>query len=240
MKTSTIKKSLLIAAPLALIAALLSPISANAATTARHITVSAEGTVKVTPDAVRINASVTLVATTNKLALSGVATTASALRTALTTSGVADKDVATQSVTAYPEYTYTNDKGAVLVGYRGTQAFTIVVRNAANAGAVVDAIVAAGGDNLQLNGVSPFVLDASKAAEAARAAAVKNAKAKAASYAKLIGVKLGKVNYLTENGSPAISAPIYVASAKAEAADATVIDLGQQDVTVSITIQWSL
>lgn len=214
--------------------------SADAATSPRHITVNAEGSVKVTPDAVRINATVSLIATTNKLALSQVATTSTAVREALTKSGVAAKDIATQSVTAYPEYNYTNDKGAVLVGYRGSQSFTIVVRNAANAGAVVDAVVAAGGDNLQLNGVSPFVLDASKATESARAAAVKNAKAKATSYAKLLGVKLGRVEYLTENSSPSIAPPMYLASAKATAEDAIVIDLGQQEVTVTITIRWSL
>jgi hypothetical protein len=178
--------------------------------------------------------------TTNKLALSQVATTSAAVREALTKSGVAVKDIATQSVTAYPEYSYTNDKGAVLIGYRGTQSFTIVVRNAANAGAVVDAVVAAGGDNLQVNGVSPFVLDTSKATESARAAAVKNAKAKATSYAKLLGVKLGRVEFLNETSSPSVSPPLYMASAKEVSADATVIDLGQQDVTVTITIRWSL
>ncbi|CAB4335968.1 unannotated protein [freshwater metagenome] len=240
MNTSTIKKSILVAIPVLLVAAIINPMSADAATTPRHITVNAEGTVKVTPDAVRINATATSIALTNKLALSQVATTATALRAALKTSGIAVKDIATQSVTAYPEYNYTNDKGAVLVGYRATQSFTIVVRNASNAGAVVDAIVAAGGDSLQVNGVSPFVLDASKATEAARAAAVKNAKAKATSYAKLLGVKLGRVDFLTETSSPSISRPEYVASSKEMSADATVIDLGEQDVTVTITIRWSL
>jgi len=116
--------------------------------------------------------------------------------------------------------------------------FTIVVKNAANAGAVVDAIAAAGGDFLQLQGVSPFVLDNSKATEAARSAAVKNAKAKAISYSKLLGVKLGKVNYLTEGGAT-YNPPIY-GVAKASADEATVIDLGTQDVSVSITVQWAL
>ena len=116
----------------------------------------------------------------------------------------------------------------------------MTIKNAANAGAVVDAVVAAGGDNLQVNGVSPFVLDASKATESARAAAVKNAKAKATSYAKLLGVKLGRVEYLNETSSPSIAPPMYMASAKEVSADATVIDLGQQDVTVTIVIRWSL
>ena len=124
------------------------------------------------------------------------------------------------------------------IGYRASQGFTITVRNAANAGAVVDAIVAAGGDALQLQGVSPFIIDNSKATQAARAAAVANAKSKAASYAQLLSVKLGKVNYVVENSS-AIPSPIY-GLAKASADSATNIDLGTQDVTVSISVQWAI
>ena len=88
-------------------------------------------------------------------------------------------------------------------------------------------------------GVTPFVLDSSAATESARANAVKNAKAKATSYAKLLDTKLGRVNYLVENSSP-ISYPPVMAMAKAADSEATVVDLGQQDVTVSITIQWAL
>ena len=92
---------------------------------------------------------------------------------------------------------------------------------------------------MQIQGVTPFVLDSSKATESARANAVKNAKAKAASYANLLDAKLGRVNYLVENSSP-ISYPPVMAMAKAADSEATVVDLGQQDVTVSITIQWAL
>ncbi|MEY4469481.1 MAG: hypothetical protein RLZZ87_805 [Actinomycetota bacterium] len=240
MTTSTIKKSLLLLTPIALIAALIAPTSANAAIATRYITVSAEGTVKVAPDAVRLTATVSVVAATNKEALAATNTNSAAVRKALIAAGVATKDIATQNVTVYPEYKYDTNGGSTLTGYRGSQVFSVVIRAAAKAGSVVDDVVAAAGDAVQINAVSPFVVDAAKAAESARAVAVKNAKAKAASYAKLLSVKLGKVNYLTENGSPSISTPIYVASAKAEGDAATVVDLGQQDVTVSITVQWAL
>lgn len=243
MKTSTIKRTILAATPLAIIALIAVPLTAQGATAtaARHITVNAEGTVKIIPDAVRINTTISFIALTNKLALAEVATTATALRAALKAAGIATKDIASQTVTVYPEYNYTNEKGSVLVGYRGSQSFTIVVRNAANAGAVVDSIVNASGDNLQVNGVTPFVLDASTATQSARAVAVKNARTKANSYAKLLGVKLGKISYLVENGSPSISAPTYDLSmlAKAESS-ATVVDLGQQDVIVTVTVRWAL
>jgi len=211
--------------------------SADAAAT-RYITVSAQGAVKVVPDAVRINATATAVAASSKEALAATAKTSTAVRAALKSAKIDTKDIATQSVTVYPEYKYTADGGSTLTGYRGSQSFTIVVRAADTAGSLVDALVTAGGDNLQINGATPFVLDSTKSLEAARVAAVKSAKSKAASYAKLMGAKLGKVNYLVENSAPTNYTPV-MAVAKAES-DATVIDLGQQDVTISVTVQWSL
>lgn len=212
--------------------------SAPAATsTSRYITVNAEGTVKVVPDAVRVIVLVSVLESTNAAALAKANTTSSAVRKAILANGISTKDFATASISVFPEYNYSQDKGSVLQGYRASQSFNIVVRNAANAGAVVDAVMAAGGDNLQLQGATPFVIDSSKATLAARTAAVTNAKSKATSYAKLMGVKLGKVNYIVENSS-ASPMPIY---GVAKAADsATTIDLGTQDVTVSISVQWSI
>ena len=212
--------------------------TAQAEAASRYLTVSAAGSVKVTPDAVKVMGQVTVVDGTNAGALAKANTSSAVVRKALIANGVSTKDIATTSLTVYPEYNYTQDKGSVQIGYRASQSFTVVVKNASNAGAVVDAIAAAGGDYLQLQGVSPFVLDNTKATEAARAAAVKNARAKAASYAKLMGVKLGKVNYLTEGGA-SYNPPVYGVM-KAAADSATVIDLGTQDVSVSISVQWAL
>ena len=210
---------------------------ANAADS-RYITVSATGTATVVPDAVRINATVSVLGTTSKGALSSAGATSTVVRSALTANKVATKDVATQSITVYPEYSYPASGTPTLSGYRATQSFDITIRNATTAGAVVDAIVEAGGDNLQVNGVSPFVLDSDKATETARTAAVKKAKSKAASYAKLLGVKLGRVIYLDESSTPT-AYPIYTATAKADSA-ATVVDLGEQKISVSVVVRWAI
>jgi uncharacterized protein YggE len=210
---------------------------ANAADT-RYITISATGSTNVVPDAVRITATVSVIGKTSKEALATSSTTSAAVRKALTVNKIATKDVATQSVSVFPEYTYPANGTPVLSGYRASQSFDITVRAASTAGAVLDAIVDAGGDNLQVNSASPFVLDNDKATETARASAVARAKAKANSYAKLLGVKLGKVIYLDETSTPA-PFPIYSAAAKAEDA-ATQIDLGEQKVSVSVTVRWSI
>jgi uncharacterized protein YggE len=233
-------KRKIIAIPVAvLVAAAAFALPASAATPERYVTVNAEGVVQVTPDAVRINASVSLVAGTSAQALSKTSTAAAKVRAALVAKKIATKDIKTTSISVYPEYNYTQDKGSVQIGYRASQSFEVIVRNAASAGAVVDDVVAAAGDDVQIQGATPFVLDSAKATASARAAAVANARAKAKSYAELLDVKLGKVTYLVENSSPVSYQPL-MGVAKSADTGATEIDLGNQDVTVSITIRWSL
>lgn len=207
------------------------------AATVRSVSVNAEGTVKVVPDAARLSTTISFVGENNSAALAGVASGANAFRKALTANGVATKDLATQTVSAYPEYTYSPDGSSRITGYRASQSFTVTIRKASTAGAIVDAVADAVGEKLQINGISPFVLDPSKSASTARSAAIKNARAKGLSYAKLLGLRLGKVITVVENSSPSAT-PVYAAAK--DASEATVIDLGEQDVTVSITVKWSL
>ena len=237
MKSTKLRMITILSLSIALIGAVGLSAPANAADT-RYITIRATGSTNVVPDAVRITATVSVIGKTSKEALASAGTTASAVRKALTANKIATKDLATQSLSVYPEYTYPANATPVLSGYRASQGFDITVRAAVTAGAVIDAIVAAGGDNLQVNGASPFVLDNDKATETARASAVKNAKVKAASYVKLLGVKLGKVIYLDETSTQS-AYPVFGVSAKAEDV-ATQIDLGEQKVTVSVTVRWSI
>jgi uncharacterized protein YggE len=239
MRTHTFlrKPALVAGAALLSTAALLgaSAPSASAADT-RYIAVSATGTIKVKPDAVRLNLTVSSVATANKDALAAANTSATAIRTALAANGIAAQYLKSAALTVFPEYNYTADKGSVLIGYRASQTFEVIIRSAANAGVVIDAVVAAGGDPLQIDGVTPFVFDPSAASEAARVAAVKSAQAKAASYAKLLGVKLGKVIYLEETSVPTTPG-LLMAMAKSDAG-ATQVDLGTQDLSVSVATRW--
>jgi uncharacterized protein len=240
MKLITKRNIAVLSVSLALVGGVASmPVASAATTPSRYVTITADGSVKVVPDAVRMNATVTVIAGSSKEAQGQVSTSSAAVRAALVAAKIDKKDIATQSITVYPEYNYTQGSGSKLIGYRSSQTFAIIIRNAANAGDFVDSVVAAGGDNLQINGVTPFVLDSTKAAESARAVAVKNAKSKAASYANLLSVKLGKVTYIVENYAPA-SYPVQSILGKAEDAMSTVVDLGQQDVTVSVTVRWAL
>ena len=215
-----------------------SALPANAAENSKHITVTGVGTSMVTPDAVRFFASVSVIAKSNKEALASASKSATAVRGALRDNGVAVKDIKTSSLTVYPEYNYSQDKSQQLIGYRATQSFTVVIRKAENAGVVIDAVVSAGGDNFQINGISPFLSNGAAATEQARQAAVADARARANSYAKYLGASLGRVISLTEVNAPVYNFPIMAKGAAAE--DATQIDLGETEVTVTVTVRWGL
>jgi uncharacterized protein YggE len=204
-----------------------------------HITVNGVGTSMVTPDAVRFFASVSVLAKTNKDALSEASKSANAVRAALKEQAIASKDITTSSLTVYPEYNYFQDKGQQLVGYRATQSFTIIVRKAESAGAVIDAVVNAGGDSVQVNGVSPFLVNGALATEKAREAAVADARSRANTYAKYLGTSINQIVYLTEVNAPTYTLPV-VSADKLESSVATQVDLGQTEVTVTVTTQWSI
>ena len=240
MRTTSLRRVTALAITFSLIGGATLAIPAMAAEpTTRYITISATGTTVVIPDAVRINATVSVLLKTSKESLAASSTTAAAVRKALIENKIATKDIATQSVSVTPEYLYPQDGSApVLTGYRASQSFNITVRAAATAGSVVDAIVTSGGDYLQINGVSPFVLNDDKAIDIARGLAVSRAKAKATSYAKLLGVKLGRVIYLEETSLPNVY-PVYANTTKVEDA-ATQIDLGEQKVSVSVSVRWAI
>jgi uncharacterized protein YggE len=223
-----------------LVAALVSVFGVQGAQAApvRYISVSSVGTVKVAPDAVRLNASVSAIAKVSKDALSTANIAAGKFRTAILANGIEKKYLSSTTLTIYPEYNYTQEAGNVLTGYRASQSFEVVIRNAAKAGEIVDAVVAGAGDALYINGVTPFVYDNTKATEAARISAVKNSKAKATSYAKLLGVKIGKVIWLQESSAPS-SYPISMVQAKSDVG-ATQIDLGEQDISVSVSTRWAI
>ena len=241
MKATNIRTiaSLFAVASVAGVIALAIPANSAETATTRYITVTGVGTVSVVPDAVRFNATVSIISATNSAALSAATKSAAAVRTALKTAGIAVKDIRSASISVYPEYNWTQETGTRITGYRASQSFDVLVRTASKAGSIIEAVVTAGGESVQLGGVIPVTLNPSVATEDARAAAVTNAKSKAASYAKLLGTSIGKVLSLEEQSSPVYSSPFPMAKAAADA-EAVEIDLGEQDVTVTITVKWAL
>ncbi len=206
------------------------------------ITVQATGTIKVVPDGVSFNFAVSVLAQSSETAMSEASATAELVRAALDAAGVAKDDIATQNVSVYPEYASSATGTQTLSGYRAQQVFNVTLRDTAKAGEVVDSVIAASGNSLQVYGVTPTLLDTDAAVAQAREAAIKSAKEKAKDYAGLVDEELGSVVYVTEVTSPSSPVPYLSSdSAGAEAAmTKTVVNLGTQEVSVTVEVRWSL
>lgn len=205
------------------------------------VTVQGTGSVKVVPDGVAFSFSVTLIAESTQSAVASVAKSADEARSALIDAGVDEKDIATQSASVYPEYAYGSDGSQTLKGYRATQNFAVTLRDTERAGETVDAVVAAAGDAVQINSVMPVLIDTTDATNDAREKAIENAKDKAEDYADLLDVDLGDVLVVTEVSAPSGVTPILARdSGMVEGGAKTQIDLGVQEVSVTVEVRWAL
>jgi len=214
----------------------------HGSTSSQGVTVQATGTVNVVPDGVSFNFAVSVLAQSSETAMSDASASAEQVRAALETAGVAKDDIATQNISVYPEYVSSTMGTQTLSGYRAQQVFTVTLRDTAKAGDVVDAVIAAGGNALQVYGVTPTLLNTDEAVAQAREAAIKSAKEKAKDYARLVDEDLGSVVYITEVTSPSSPVPLMVGDAgSAEMSmTKTVVNLGTQEVSVTVEVRWGL
>jgi len=98
------------------------------------------------------------------------------------------------------------------------------------------------GTDLTIDTLAPILLDTSDALEQARENAIKLAKKKAEDYADLLDVKLGDVISVREfSGSSSIPQPWLRDMATADSLESTktVVDLGTQEVTVTVEVRWA-
>jgi uncharacterized protein YggE len=158
---------------------------------------------------------------------------------ALAHSGVAAKDLQTSDVRIDQDY---NNKGRP-DGYRVTETLTAKLRNLAKAGQALTDAVTVGGNDAQLQGVSFDLEDNVALQGAARDQAFADAKAKAQRYAELSGRTLGDVQLISESTAPLapVAFGLAASAGRGTAADSPVpISAGSQEVSVSVTVRWSL
>ena len=206
-----------------------------------YVTVNGDGTVKVTPDSVRVDASISNLGSTQAASLAATAKSADLFRASLKGSGVDAKYIQAVNLSTNPEYSYPNNAPAKLTGYRSTQNFSIVIRDAKNAGLIIQNIQSAVGNSLSINSTTPYVFDQKIAESNARTLAVAAAKAKAQSYAELTGSLLGHILSIEEQVNQSGPVPLMAMAKSAVGAAAPVqVDLGQQSITITVTTKWEL
>jgi uncharacterized protein YggE len=200
---------------------------------ATTLNLSAEGETHVAPDMVAITLGVNTEAPTAGAAMQANAAEMTRMMAALKKAGLAEKDIQTSNLSLQAQYDYQQNQPPKLRGYQASNQVTIIVRDLARLGPVVDATVAAGAN--QVNGISFGLSDPTAAENAARQAAVKALQAKAGLYATATGYHVARLVSLSEGGGYAPRPPQpMMAMARMEKADATPVAAGELDVRISI------
>jgi uncharacterized protein len=203
------------------------------------ISVTGLGRVAGTPDTMTITLGVSVQRDRVDEATADAAALTDAIIAAVTASGVLTEDVQTTNYAVYPEFDWSGNRQR-LIGYRVTNELRVKVRELDNAGAVIDAATAAGGDDVVVGGLSFSIEDNTALLESAREAAWNDAEAKARQLAQLSGASLDGVISIVETINHS-SPPIYFERAAAgEDAALTPIEPGQSDVTVTIQVVFAI
>jgi uncharacterized protein YggE len=216
--------------------AVAQPVVAQAVAGTR-LDVVATGEVTRVPDIVRINAGVVTQAPTATEAIRQNAARMERVRAALRRAGVADRDIQTSSISLQPDYRYAENQPPQLTGYRASNDVNVRFRDIAGSGAILDALVAEGAN--QINGPSLEIDRPEAALDEARTVALRNARARAELYARSLGMRVVRIVSVSEAGaSPPAPMPVM----RMQAADSaqTRIEPGQQTLSASLTVSFEL
>ncbi len=206
----------------------------------RRMTVTGTGDAAAVPDTAMVNFGVMTEGKTARAALDANNTAMAEVLQSLKEAGLEDRDVQTSNFSIQPEYVrYPSGQTGPrrISGYRVSNQVTVIVRDLANLGAVLDRAVSDGANTF--NGLSFTFSDMQPLQDEARVAAVKDARRKAELLTEAAGVRLGRVITLSENSGYRPPAPRMRAMAMEAAADVP-IAAGESQVSVTVSITFEI
>jgi hypothetical protein len=226
------------------------------------LNVTAEGRSERTPDLALFNAGVVTQAKTAGEAMTANARQMESTIAALRRAGVAERDLQTSTLNLQPQYFYPqrdrpvrNPDGTVtepaepqaprIIGYEARNTLSVRVRRVTDLGRIVDALVAAGAN--QVDGPH-FTLDKPEAAsDEARAKALRTARERADLYAREAGFRSARILSITEGGGYyPVSRDIIVTASRGGGAMAppppppAPVQAGEVLIGVSLSVQFAL
>jgi len=213
-----------------------------ATTTSRDgtlLSVSAEAESKRVPDVATISAGVVTQAADANGAMRANAAQMDKVMAQIKAAGVAERDIQTSGVNLNPQYKYVDNQAPEITGYQASNTVNLKVRDIARLGKVLDALVASGAN--QVNGPS-FEIDQPEAAyDEARRGALEKAQARAAMYAKTLGLRVRRIVSISEGGGfqPPMPMPM-MAMARGKAEADTAVSPGETTLGANLDVVFEL
>jgi uncharacterized protein len=232
------------AAAAALPAAALAQTQAPAQADAALISFAVSEEVKTAPDRAGIGAGVTSTGASAVEALRANSAAMERLIAAAKKAGIRPADIQTSGLNISPQYDYRpQEQGQPpkLIGYQASNQVRVVTRDIAGLGALIDALVVAGGTNI--DGPSFYVANPDALMDGARAAVMAKANKRAADYARLAGYREARLVSLTEGGAwmpPVQPMPVMAMAQDAAAKSAAPVAPGEVGNTLTVQVQYRL
>jgi uncharacterized protein YggE len=202
------------------------------------ISVVGEGEVHAQPDLASVTMGVTTEAKTAAEALKANSERMSELVKTLKGNQVPEKDILTSSFSVSPQQVFDRDgKAPRIVGYMVTNQVTVKGLGVTRVGAILDAVVQVGGNQIQ--GVAFSISDPQPHLDAARRKAIEDAQHRAAVYADAAGMRLGKPLLIQEQ-SASPPRPIYAQAMRGVAAAEVPISAGEQAISAQISVTYAI
>lgn len=218
---------------LAVVIVAVRPGAAQEAARPGELQVSGEGIVSLKPDIAYVTLGVETHAPAAKEAQrKNNEITAKAIK-ALKDLGISSDDIVTTDFSLYPERRYDDaQKQEVLVGYRAQHILNVTVRKIDQTGAVIDALMAAGGNVVR--DISFGLADYSTARDSALEKAVADATRKAEAIAKAAGVRLAGIKTITDTTAAPVAPYATMRKEMALSAVNTPVATGSVQVKASV------
>jgi uncharacterized protein len=208
------------------------------------ITVAGTGRVSVVPDVGILQLAVQSTQPNVGAARDRAAAAMEAVRGALKSAGVDEKDIATSGFSIQPQYDFRPSTGGtpIITGYVVNNLVTVKVRQLNALSRVLDQAVAAGGNDVRVNDVAFTVDEPERHRERARKLAVEDARRHAEQLAEAAGVSLGGARSVIESSG---DVPIPVErAARSSAQDGSGVDTpvspGETDITVTVSVVYEI
>lgn len=200
----------------------------------RFITTTGQGVVEAVPDMARLSLGVTQQADEAAAALAATSASVSMILERLVALGVAARDVQTGTVSLQPLWSPSRGEtpsDRQITGYVARNSLDIRVRDLAMLGGLLDAVAQDGANTF--NGLSFGLQDPEPAMAEARAAAVRDAMARAAQLAAAAGIVLGPIQSIAEGGG---GAAMMMEMAAARMSDAGGVPVAPGEVSLSAQV----
>jgi uncharacterized protein YggE len=202
--------------------------------------ISVQGTASAVPDLAHLSAGVVAQAATAAQAMADQRDRMTRVMAAIRKAGIEDRDIQTSGINLSPVYARAENRNTAprISGYRATNRVNVRVRDLTKVGAGLDALVAAGANDI--GQVSFGFSKQAELVEKARATAIAELKKRRDFYAEVGQLKLGRLISLSEGGGHRPSQPMMMAARSESMKASTPVAPGESEVSISLSATYQI